>query len=434
MAGSEETGASRIEIVLADDHALVRGGLRRVLESEPDLTVVAEAGDADEALRRARERQPRVVVLDLHMPGTPTVDAIPDFFAAAPGCAVLVLTMESEPEVARLALSAGADAYVLKDAAESELVAAVRAVVQGRTYLDPALGAALATTGSAASQRLMPLFDPRSAVGSQFAGHRLDALRGRGGMGVVFRATDLMLQRTVALKLIAPEAAADHEFRARFERECRLAAAIDHPHAVQIFHAGEQSGVLYLTMRYVDGPDLQVVLREQQRLETPRAGALVGQLAGALDQAHRLGLVHRDIKPANVLIEPRGGGEHAFLTDFGLTKPAGENSATRTAVPLGTVDYLAPEQAHGASVGPRADIYSLACMLFTMLTGRALFERDTDIAKLWAHVHEPPPALRSVRPDLPPELGAVLARALAKDPDDRPASAGEFARGVAAAL
>jgi DNA-binding NarL/FixJ family response regulator len=433
VPGSEEKGADRIEIVLADDHALVRGGLRRVLESEADLTVVAEAGDVDEALRTARERQPRVVVLDLNMPGTSTVDAIPDFFEAAPGCAVLVLTMESEPEVARLALSAGADAYVLKDAAESDLVAAIRAVVQGHTYLDPSLGAALATTGSGADRTLLPRFDPSAAVGSRFAGHRLDAVRGRGGMGVVFRATDLMLDRTVALKLIVPEAAADHEFRARFERECRLAAAIDHPHAVQIFHAGEESGLLYLTMRYVDGPDLLTVLREQQQLDAARAAMLVGQLAGALDQAHRLGLVHRDIKPANVLLESRSTGEHAFLTDFGLTKLAGENSATRTAVPLGTVDYLAPEQANGGTVGPRADIYSLACMLFTMLTGHALFERDTDLAKLWAHVHEPPPALRSVRPDLPHELGAALAQALAKDPDERPASAGEFARAVAAA-
>jgi DNA-binding NarL/FixJ family response regulator len=434
VPASEEKGADRIEIVLADDHALVRSGLRRVLESEADLAVVAEAGDVDEALRTAREQQPRVVVLDLHMPGTSTVDAIPEFFEAAPGCAVLVLTMESEPEVARLALSAGADAYVLKDAAESDLVAAIRAVVQGGTYLDPSVGAALATTSVSASQKLMPLFDATAVVGSQFAGHRLDAVRGRGGMGVVFRATDLMLERTVALKLIAPEAATDREFRVRFERECRLAAAIDHPNAVPIFHAGEESGVLYLTMRYVDGPDLLAVLREERCLDPARAASLLEQLAGALDQAHRLGLVHRDIKPANVLIEPRAQSDHAFLTDFGLTKPAGETSATRTAVPLGTVDYLAPEQAHGADVGPRADIYSLGCMLFTMLTGRALFERDTDLAKLWAHVHEPPPSLRSVRPDLSNELGSALALALAKNPSERPPSAGEFARNVAAAL
>ena len=283
-----------------------------MLESQPDLMVVADVGDIPEALQSAREHQPSIVLLDLHIPGPTTLESIPRFVEAAPGCFVLVLTMEKEPAVARSALAAGANGYVLKDAAESELIDAVRAVIAGRTYLDPSLGAALAKTFERNAASGMP--EPASLVGSTLAGHRIDALRGRGGMGVVFRATDLKLKRTVALKLVAPEAAINPEFRIRFERECRLAASIDHPHAVEIFRAGEEGHVLYLTMRYVDGPDLLAVLRAEGHLEPTRAVTLLAQIAGALDCAHFHGLVHRDVKPANVLIEH----EHAFLTDFGL--------------------------------------------------------------------------------------------------------------------
>jgi DNA-binding NarL/FixJ family response regulator/tRNA A-37 threonylcarbamoyl transferase component Bud32 len=428
------TPGDRLEIVLADDHALVRGGLRRVLESEADLTVVAEAGDVEGALRLTREHRPQVVVLDLNMPGSSTVDAIPDFLDAAPGCTVLVVTMDGEPSSARWALSAGARGYVLKNAAETELVDAVRAVSAGRTYLDPSLGATLATMGETWRGPAVAHLDPRRVVGSQFAGYRIDAILGRGGMGVVFRATDLALDRTVALKQIAPEAVADPVSRDRFERECRLAAAIDHPHAVQIFHAGEHEGVLYLTMRYIDGPNMLTLLRDQGVFGSARAVSLLHQLAGALDEAHRLGLVHRDVKPANVLIENRPGGEHAFLTDFGLTKPTVEDSVTRTAAPLGTVDYIAPEQARGAEVDARADVYSLGCVLFVMLTGEVVFDRDGDLATLWAHVHDPPPKLRSIRPELPGRLEQVIDRALAKDPGERPQSAGELAREASAAI
>jgi serine/threonine protein kinase len=182
-------------------------------------------------------------------------------------------------------------------------------------------------------------------------------------MGVVYRAVDVMLERTAALKLISPEVADDAVFRARFERECRLAAAVDHAHVVEIFHAGEEDGLLYLTMRYVRGPDLGKVLRHAGRVAAPRAAALVGQVASALDEAHRLRLVHRDVKPANVLVEERSGGEHAFLTDFGLTKPASGASMTQTARALGTLDYIAPEQARGEHVDQRADVYSLGCVL-----------------------------------------------------------------------
>ena len=413
---------------------MVRSGLRRVLESEADLNVVAEAGNVDGALSAAREHQPQIVLLDLHMPGGEATDAIPAFLEAAPGCEVVVLTMDNEPAMARAALSAGARGYVLKEAAEEQLVDAVRAVVDGHTYLAPTLGATMVRTEAPAHRPHVSQLDPWRAVGSRFAGHRIDAVLGHGGMGVVFQATDLVLDRVVALKLITPAAGGDRLFRARFAQECRLAASIDHPHAVQIFHAGEEEGLLYLTMRYVHGPDLRRLIRAEERLEPGRAAALVEQVAGALDEAHRLGLVHRDVKPANVLVEARAHGDHAYLSDFGLSKPTSEGSGTQTAFPVGTVDYIAPEQARGGEVDRRADVYSLGCLLFHMLTGDVVFDLDSDLDKLWAHVHEPAPRLRSVNPDLPGALEEVLDHALAKDPDDRQQSAGEFARGALAAL
>jgi DNA-binding NarL/FixJ family response regulator len=430
-----ESASDLIAIVLADDHALIRSGLRRVLDLEGNFHVVGEAGDVDGALALTRTHQPRVVVLDLNMPGEPTLPAIPRFVEAAPSTAVLVLTMEAEPHLARRALSAGARGYVLKERAESELVEAVRALLAGGTYLDPSLGARLARTSTDHGGRPPGLThdDPELAVGGEFDGHRIDALVGRGGMGLVFRATDLLLDRTVALKVIAPEVAENSTYRARFERECRLAAALDHPHVVQVFHAGEHSGLLYLSMRYVDGIDLRGLLDAEQRLEPARAVSITVQIAGALEEAHRHDLVHRDVKPGNVLLSTgHPDHEHAFLTDFGITRRGDEEPLTRTGVALGSVDYMAPEQAHGADVDARTDIYSLGCVLYEMLTGRVVFERDGDLEKLWAHVHDRPPRLP--QRDIPPGLQDVLDRALAKVPRDRQQSAAELANEVAATL
>ncbi|HTP21821.1 MAG TPA: protein kinase [Solirubrobacteraceae bacterium] len=438
MAGSTDAEAvlDPVGIVLADDHALIRSGLRRVLDGEAGLTVVGEAADVETALALTERHQPQVVVLDLNMPGTPTLLAIPRFLEASPASAIVVLTMEAEPGFARTALSAGARGYVLKDAAEAELVEAVRSVLAGGTYLDPSLGAQLARIAGEPSGTHPGLShgEPNLAVGTDFAGHRIDGFVGQGGMGLVFRATDLTLGRTVALKVIAPDAAGKPVFRARFERECRVAAAIDHPHAVQIYHAGLHEGLLYLTMRYVEGTDLQRLLRRENRLDPGRAVSILGQVAGALDEAHALGLVHRDVKPANVLLAQRSGREHAYLTDFGITRRAGDEHLTRTGVALGSVDYIAPEQAHGAAVDARADIYSLACVLFHMLTGDVVFDREGDLEKLWAHVHDPPRRLAAVNPELPPGLQDVLDRALAKNPEDRQQSATELAKDAAEAL
>ena len=428
---SSDGAVDPIRVVLADDHALVRGGLRRVLEAEDDVRVVAEAGDADEAIEVVRELRPRIVLLDVNMPGTPSLDAIPALLGAAPGCAVVMLTMHDDFAYARDALAAGASGYVLKDAAERQLVDAVRAVVAGRGYLDPALGArAMASPAPAARPSSGDL-----AIGSNFAGHRVDAVAGRGGMGIVYRATDLMLGRRVALKLMAPGLAADPLYRARFLSECRLAASLDHPHAVDVFHAGESGGLLYVTMRFIDGTDLRAILRGERRLEPERAVRFVAHVAGALDEAHRRGLVHRDVKPGNMLVAWRDEEEHAYLADFGLSKErAAASDLTGTGLAIGTADYIAPEQAQGHEVDGRADTYALACVLYQCLAGAVPYENDSDLEKVWAHVHEPPPNLLDVRPDLPQDLARVLEAAMAKDPGDRPASSGQFARATLAAM
>jgi DNA-binding NarL/FixJ family response regulator len=424
-----------IEIVLADDHAMVRGGLRLLLDAERDLHVVAEAGDVDTALRLVATHRPRIVVLDLNMPGGPTLPALPRFLEAAPGTAIVVMTMEDDVAFARNALATGASAYVLKAGAEAELVAAVRAAAAGRTYLDPALGARLAATPPGPGGA-PPAQDGREVeIGATFAGHRIDAVAGRGGMATVFRATDLTLDRPVALKLIDPSLAADPVFRARFERECRLAAALDHPHVVDVFHAGEERGLLYVTMRYVEGTDLRTLLEDEDRLAPARAVAIVAQVADALDEAHRHGLIHRDVKPGNILIRRRGDREHAYLTDFGITKErTSESRLTRTGFAMGTADYMAPEQAQGATLDERTDVYALGCVLFRTLSGVVPYVRESDLDTMWAHVHEPSPDVLEAAPDLPPRLAGVLARALAKDPGERQPSAGAFAREAQAGL
>src|SRR3954453_1905472 len=424
-----------MRLLLVDDHSMVRSGLRLLLEEQDDFHVVGEAGDVDGALERTSALGPDVILLDLNMPGRASLPAIPELLEAAPGSAVVVMTQHDDPEFARAALLGGPSGFVLKEAADSELVEAVRAAAAGRTYVNPSLGARLATAvGPPAASGSAPDVHGELRIGSTFAGHRIGAVAGRGGMGVVYRAPDLTLDRPVALKLLTPSLARDPVFRARFERECRLAAALDQPNVVPIFHAGVERGALYLTMRYIEGTDLRALLAAGPRLEPIRAARIIAQVAGALTEAHRHGLVHRDVKPANVLIAKRDDDEHAFLTDFGITMDrAGAAHLTNTGFAVGTADYMSPEQARGADVDPRADVYALGCVLYRALTGAVVYDKESDVEKMWAHVHEPPPALLDVCPELPASLGDAVERALAKIPADRQQSATELAHDVLAA-
>ena len=256
-------------------------------------------------------------------------------------------------------------------------------------------------------------------------GYRIEEEVGRGGMGVVYRAHDTRLDRPVALKLIAPELAEDPEFRERFLRESRLAAAIDHGNVLPIYEAGEQDGRLFLSMRFVQGSDLKEVLRSRKTLPPGEAVSILARVADALDAAHAKGLVHRDVKPANVLLDERG---HPYLSDFGLTKQAGDAS-TRTGQIVGTLDYLAPEQIRGEDVDGRTDQYALACVLYECLAGEAPFHRRTEAETLWGHMQDPPPALRGY-----PALDPVLARGLAKEGAERYASCSDLLAAAHTAL
>src|SRR5215213_5861789 len=251
-------------------------------------------------------------------------------------------------------------------------------------------------------------------------------------MGVVYRATQLRLDRLVALKVIAPELAQDPGFRERFTHESRIAASIDHPNVVPVFEAGEQDGLLFLSMRYLEGTDLGKLLRAEGRLEPRRAARIVAQVGDALDAAHARGLVHRDVKPGNVLIAE---GDRAFLTDFGLTKHAEDATGlTKTGQWVGTVDYVAPEQVRGEAVDARTDVYALGCVLFHALSGQIPFPRPSEIAKIYAHLSDPPPAVDWVALGQPAAMGEVVARGMAKDPDERYPSAGDLGRAARAAV
>jgi serine/threonine-protein kinase len=271
--------------------------------------------------------------------------------------------------------------------------------------------------------------DPR--IGSELAGYLIEALVGRGGMGVVYRAHDRALDRKVALKILSPELAADVGFRERFLIESRLAAALDHPNVIPIYDAGEVAGELYIAMRFVEGSDLRELF-QAGALAPERAIALVSQVAEALDAAHARGLVHRDVKPANVLVAET---DHVYLADFGLTRrlgaAPGQLGAGRS---LGTSDYVAPEQIRGEEVDGRADVYSLGCLLYECLVGRPPFQRDSEIAVVYAHLEEVPPKPSVRRPELSEEIDGVVARAMAKTPSERYATCTQLVDAARAGL
>ncbi|MEA2271689.1 MAG: hypothetical protein QOI98_397, partial [Solirubrobacteraceae bacterium] len=265
-------------------------------------------------------------------------------------------------------------------------------------------------------------------------GFVIESVAGRGGMGVVYRARQKQPDRVVALKVIAVDLAQDDAFRTRFQRESSIAAQIEHPNVIPVYAVGEAGGVLYIAMRFVEGTDLRQLLAQEGRLEPARAAAIVDAVAQALDAAHAHGLVHRDVKPANILISTAGERDHVYLSDFGLSRHIeGSGGLTGTGAFLGTIDYVAPEQARGERVDARTDVYSLGCVLFQALTGTVPFPLDNDLAKLYAHDQQSPPSALERASDLPPAFETVLARAMAKAPDERYLSAGDLGRAAVAA-
>jgi ketosteroid isomerase-like protein len=271
------------------------------------------------------------------------------------------------------------------------------------------------------------------AVDSVFAGCRIEAVAGRGGMGIVYRATQLPLGRAVALKLVSPERAADPSFHARFERESRLAAAIDHPNVIPVYDAGEEDGRLYIVMRWVRGTDLEALLSASGGIDPRRAAAIIAHVGDALEAAHAAGLVHRDVKPANVLITGEDGSGHVYLSDFGLTREISTDTRlTESGEWLGTVNFMAPEQFEGGRADDRTDVYALGCVLFAALTGRAPFSGRTVAATMLGHLDEPPPR-PSATAGVPEAFDAVVAQAMAKRPADRYPSAAAMAGAALAA-
>jgi serine/threonine protein kinase len=283
----------------------------------------------------------------------------------------------------------------------------------------------------------VPLAPGELEIGTQMAGYQIEQQIGRGGMAVVYRAFDPRLGRSVALKILAPELARDAAFRERFTREMRAAAAVDHPHIVPVYDAGEANGVLFIAMRFVSGHDLRTLLDHEGKLPAARVAHIIRQVASALDEAHSHGLIHRDVKPGNILIAAVAGSgqpDHVYLSDFGLSKQSiSSNSLTATGQFLGTLDYMAPEQVDGRSIDGRADQYALACSAFEMLAGSPPFKRDESVAVLWAQLQAPPPSLRALRPDLPPAVDQVMAKAMAKSPADRYDTCAAFAGALRAA-
>lgn len=259
-------------------------------------------------------------------------------------------------------------------------------------------------------------------VGEDFAGYRIEAVLGRGGMGIVYRAEHLELERKVALKLLSESLSEDEAFRKRFIRESKLAASLDHPNVIPIYGAGEADGLLYIVMRYVDGSDIKDVIRSEGALDPARVLLLLEQVASALDAGHARGLVHRDVKPHNMLIAQTAGfaGDHVYLSDFGLAKQiTSKSEITATGTFMGTIDYVSPEQIEGHTADARSDVYALGCVLFECLTGTVPFPGDTDMAVAHQHLSEQIPELSAMRDGMPRGLDKVIATALAKSPDGR---------------
>ncbi|WP_040798011.1 serine/threonine-protein kinase [Nocardia higoensis] len=273
------------------------------------------------------------------------------------------------------------------------------------------------------------------ASGEVFAGYVIERQLGRGGMGSVYLAKHPRLPRMTALKLLNREMFDDKEVRARFEREADLVARLDHPNIVTVYDRGVEDEQLWISMQYIDGVDAASV--DPKTLPPARAVQIIKETADALDYAHGMGVLHRDVKPANILLARSSGGrgERVYLTDFGIARLRDDTGhLTQTGTFTATLAYASPEQLTGASLDGRSDQYSLACALFWLFTGSGPFAATNPAQVIQGHLQSPPPALSSVRPGLPQVLDAVLAKAMAKRPEDRFASCSEFAAAAQAAL
>lgn len=287
---------------------------------------------------------------------------------------------------------------------------------------------------SARGRRLLQAFAP----GTRISGYMLEAPLGAGGMGAVFRAHDEALDRVVALKVVYAGPGIDQVIRERFVREALAIAKVDHPHIIPVYSAGEDGDVMFIAMRYSTGGDLRSRVRHDGPFAAARAAAVISPVASALDAAHECGIVHRDVKPANILADDGHGRRpvHVYLSDFGLARGSlSASGLTGDGQFVGTPDYAAPEQIKGGQVvGGQADQYSLACVTYTVLTGQVPYTRENPMAVLYAHMGAPPPRVAELRPDLPPAVDEVLARALAKEPGHRFSSCGEYGDALRAAL
>src|SRR5437764_4464171 len=267
-------------------------------------------------------------------------------------------------------------------------------------------------------------------IGDDIAGYRIESIAGRGGMGIVFRAEHVHLGRAVALKVLTADLAGNRSFRARFVREAQTAARLEHPNIVPVYDAGEEAGLLYIAMKFIEGSDLGHLLDAEDRFSAQRTIDLLGDIADALDIAHTAGLVHRDVKPGNVLVD----NTRSWLSDFGLTKRIASRTAlTAAGRTVGTAAYLAPEQIRGQDVDGRTDVYAFGCVLYECLTGGVPFVRDTDMAVLWAHLEAEPTPPTTHQPHLPSAVDRVFTTALAKKKDDRFTSCDEMVAALAEA-
>jgi len=253
--------------------------------------------------------------------------------------------------------------------------------------------------------------------------YRIEDLLGQGGMAQVYRGTDTVLGRTVAIKVLSPQYARDDAFVTRFRREAQAAAKLNHPGVVSVYDTGSDDSVHYIVMEYVAGRTLAEVLSSEGRLSPERSAEVAAQVAGALSFAHAAGLVHRDIKPGNIMLTPSG---EVKVMDFGIARALSSESLTQTATVLGTASYLSPEQAQGSPVDARSDLYSLGVVLYEMLTGQPPFAGDSPVAVAYKHVREDPVLPTDLVPEVGEDLQAVVMKAMAKNPANRYSSAEEM--------